>query len=331
MVKPPQPPGPAPAPRQAAEEGEGAEFFAPQTGGYKRTQDGGPGAGKPPPPPQAPPPQAPPPQAAPPAPAGPPIDMSSPKEAGKLLATTVVSAVVDRLKAFANAKGGTLTVADLDGMQSEFDRQAQALSGVFEQSFEVYVKARERASWDQQRNFPFDRLMVKKFSHLFKDGDALGPDDVSRRILPGFFLALGMMLGPEVVEGYQEKCRGIVDRVKGSGKGVFNWESVYQDKEAKALILEAEISLAGYFEDLDKRTTWFLNLANNNLTPLEGAAGGPAAHWELNEAGFRKFLDALLSGLRQHLETDSGKMWITKRYGAETCANLFDILKHVQQ
>lgn len=248
-----------------------------------------------------------------------------------MLATTVVSAVVDRLKTIANAKGGTLTVADLDGMQSEFDRQAQALSGVFEQSFEVYVKARERASWDQQRNYPFDRLMVKKFSYLFKDGDALGPDEISRRILPGFFLALGMMLGPEVVESYQEKCRGIVERVKGNGKGVFNWEAVYEDMEAKALTLEAEISLAGYFEDLEKRTTWFLTLVNANLTPPEAGAGGPAAYWELNEVGFRKFLNALLSSLREHLETDNGKMWITKRHGAETCASLFDILKHVQQ
>ena len=257
--------------------------------------------------------------------------MSSPKEAGKMLATTVVSAVVDRLKAVANAKGGYLTAVDLDGMQAEFDRQAQALSGVFEQSFEVYVKARERASWDQQRNYPFDRLMVKTFSYLFKDGDALGPDEISRRILPGFFLALGMMLGPEVVEGFQEKCRVIVERVKGSGKGVFNWEAVYGDEEAKALTLEAEIAMAGYFEDLDKRTTWFLNLVNANLTPVDSDAGEPAAHWELNEIGFRKFLNALLSSLREHLETDSGKMWITKHHGAETCANLFDILKHVQQ
>ncbi len=327
MAKLPQTQGSAPAPQQAGGEGEGAEFFAPETGGYKRTQDGGPGPDMPP----LPSPQTPPPQAAPPPQASAPVDMSSPKEAGKLLATTVVSAVVDRLKAVANARGGHLTIGDLDGMQSEFDRQAEALSGVFEQSFEVYVKARERASWDQQRNYPFDRLMVKKFSHLFKEGDALGPDEVSRRILPGFFVALGMMLGPEVVEGYQEKCRGIVERVKGNGKGVFNWEAVYKDTEAKALILEAEISLAGYFEDLEKRTTWFLNLVNANLTPVDSGAEGPAAYWEFNEVGFLKFLNALLSGLREHLETDNGKMWITKRYGADTCANLFDILKHVQQ
>ena len=68
MGKTPEHPGPAPAPRQAAKEGGGTEFFAPETGGYKRTQDGGPGAGMPPSPqPQAPAPQAPPPPAAPPA------------------------------------------------------------------------------------------------------------------------------------------------------------------------------------------------------------------------------------------------------------------------
>ncbi|MEE9194395.1 MAG: hypothetical protein V3U44_01030, partial [Alphaproteobacteria bacterium] len=158
------------------------------------------------------------------------MDMSSPKDISKALADTVVTALVDKLKAEAEARGGHLTSADLEAMQADFNRQAEALSSVFEQSFEVYVKARERAVWDQQRNYPFDRLMVKKFSKLFRDGGEIGPDDLSRRMLPGFFVALGMMLGTEVVEKYQEKCRGVVEKVKASGKSVFNWDDVYADE-----------------------------------------------------------------------------------------------------
>ncbi len=232
MAEKPKPP---PSP-QAADSGGGAEFFAPATSGYART-DEAPAAGAAPPPPARPPvkqaqpraparptvQQAPPPppvQQAPlptrpkvPPPPAQPLDMSSPKDASKALADTMVQSFVDKMKAAAQAKGGHLSVQDLENMQADFDRQAKALSGALEQSFEAYVHARERSAWDQERNFPFDRLMVKKFSKMFRDGEALGPDDLHRRMLPGFFVALGMMLGPEVVEQNQEKLRVVVKRV----------------------------------------------------------------------------------------------------------------------
>jgi len=312
-----------------------AQFFANEGGGYRRSQDGGMGAGTVPRPPMppvrtaAPRPAAP--QPSPPKPPAKPMDMTSPKDVSKALAETVVGAFVDRMKTEAHARGGHLTIRDIDAMQEEFNRQTQALRGMFEKSFEVYVKARERAVWDTQRNYPFDRLMVKKFSHLFRDGEKLGKDDISRRILPGFFVALGMMLGPDIVEEYQEKIRRVVDRVKSSGKSVFNWDDVYKDNEAKAVSLDAEIALAGHFKDFQKRAAWFINLVNGHLTPPDPGTPAAAAGWELNDAGFRKFLNALMADLRQALDTDNGKLQITKRYGADTCADLFDILEQIKQ
>jgi len=257
--------------------------------------------------------------------------MSTPKGASTVLATTMVQSFVERMKAEAQAKGGHLTVQDMDNMQADFDRQAQALSGALEKSFEVYVKARERSVWDSQRNFPFDRLMVKKFSNLFRDGKALGADDLCRRMLPGFFVALGMMLGPEVVEEYQEKLRAVVERVRGDGSGVFNWDDVYKDPVAKTLALSAEVDVAMHFDEFDKRARWFINMVNGHLTPLEPGAHANMAAWELTEPGFKKFLHSLMGDLRAQLDTDSGKMAITKKYGGSTCADLFDIIAHVQQ
>ncbi|MBC8337469.1 MAG: hypothetical protein H8E39_02130 [Alphaproteobacteria bacterium] len=257
--------------------------------------------------------------------------MTSPKGASKVLATTMVQSFVERMKAEAQAKGGHLTVQDMEDMQADFDRQAQALSGALEKSFEVYVKARERSVWDSQRNFPFDRLMVKKFSKLFREGEALGKDDLNRRMLPGFFVALGMMLGPDVVESYQEKLRAVVERVRGDGSGVFNWDDVYSDPTAKGIALHAEVDVANHFDEFDKRAQWFINLVNGHLTPVEAGAHANVVNWELTHAGFLKFLDAVMTDLRAQLDTDSGKMAITKKYGAETCADLFDILGHVRQ
>ena len=97
--------------------------------------------------------------------------MSTAKGASDALATTMVQGFVEQMKAAAKAKGGHLTVQDMEDMQAEFDRQTQALSGALERSFGAYVKAQERSNFDQQRHSPFDRLMVKKFSGLFKDGE----------------------------------------------------------------------------------------------------------------------------------------------------------------
>ena len=241
------------------------------------------------------------------------VDMSSPESTSKALAETMVRSFVDKMKAVAKAKGGHLSVKDLEDMQADFDRQAEALSGALAQSFEVYVKAWEQSNWDQQRSFPFDRLMVKKFSHLFKEGETLGPDDLSRRMLPGFFVALGMMLGPDVVEDQQEKLRGVVERVKEQGKSVFNWDDVYGDKTSIGVSLNAEVAIARHFDEFEKRSEWFIGMVNGHLAPVEPDSHPNAVNWELTPKGFTKFLGALLADLRAHLQTDTGKMAITKR------------------
>ena len=256
--------------------------------------------------------------------------MSTAKGASDALATTMVQGFVEQMKAAAKAKGGHLTVQDMEDMQAEFDRQTQALSGALERSFGAYVKAQERSNFDQQRHSPFDRLMVKKFSGLFKDGDHLGPDDLCRRMLPGFFVDLGMMLGPDVIEEYQEKLRAVVKRVKDDGQGVFNWEFVYKDKTAIGIALNAEVEIAQHFDEYDKRSEWFINMINGHLTAVEADAHPKVPDWEISTEGFKAFMRGWLSDLRQQLDSDSGKMAITKKYGSETCADLFDIYAHLE-
>lgn len=328
MAKQPESKAPAPGDQKGGQGNGGAEFYAKVDTGYVRTDDvpAAPAAAPPP----AGPATAPAPAAPEPAPeTSPAIDMSSPESTSKVLADTMVHAFVDRMKAEANAKGGHLSVQDLENMQDDFDRLAAGLSKALAQSFEVYVKARERSVWDQHRDYPFDRLMVQRFSHLFKEGDTLGPEDLSRRMLPGFFVALGMMLGPDVVEENQRKLRVVVDRVQAQGKSVFNWDEVYQDQTSKGVALSTEVAIAIHFDEFEKRSDWFINIVNGHLIPVDADTHPNAANWEMTPARFKNFLNGLLKDLRAQLDTDTGKMAITKRYGAEACAGLFDILTMV--
>jgi len=242
---------------------------------------------------------------------------ATPKQSAKVAATVMVDSMVGRLKSEAQRKG-SISVAYLDAMQAEFAKQAEKLSQALERSFDSFVEAKERAEWGMKRDQPFDRVIVKAFSELFLDEDYTRFDRVSRRMLPGFFMALNMMLGEELVNEYQENCQLLVERLREEHGSAFDWELVYGQPEAKALMLDAAITIADY----DRRSNWFIELINGNLGPMDGAPKEEAG-WEMTPTGFKRFLDHLFKDLRDALATDSGKLRITKRHGAETCAQIF--------
>jgi hypothetical protein len=251
----------------------------------------------------------------------------SPKHASKVVAKTMVGSMVDRMRAEAQRKG-SLSVADLDAMQADFDKQAEQLGQALEKSFDNFVEAKERTEWGMKRDLPFDRVIVKSFSELFLDEDYSRFDRVSRRMLPGFFMALNMMLGEEQVEEYQEHSRLIVARLRDAQGDDFEWDTVYVEPEAKALMLDAAVIIATFFKDYDRRSQWFMELINGHLGSLEGAPKEEAG-WEMTPAAFNRFLGHLFKDLRKELSTDTGKLHITKRHGADTCADIFEILQAI--
>jgi hypothetical protein len=71
-------------------------------------------------------------------------------------------------------------------------------------------------------------------------------------------------------------------------------------------------------------------MINGHLTAVEAEAHPKVRDWEISTEGFKAFMRGWLSDLRQQLDSDSGKMAITKKYGAETYADLFDFYAHFE-
>ncbi|MEE8350739.1 MAG: hypothetical protein V3R37_00895 [Rhodospirillales bacterium] len=63
------------------------------------------------------------------------------------------------------------------------------------------------------------------------------------------------------------------------------------------------------------------------FAPVEPDAHPNVIGWELTNKGFMPFLSGLLSELWAQLQIDNGEMALTKRFGGDTVASLFDILK----
>jgi hypothetical protein len=263
----------------------------------------------------------------------PPTAAASPKDQSRVLAETVVASFLDRLTVEAERRGGWLSVGDIHDLSHEFEKKTEALQAVFEESFEAYVRIRERAVWNQARRYPFDRLIVRKFERLFvgEGGRAFGDGALSRRMLPGFFLAMNLMLGDDVIEDYQARCRAIVERLQEKSGDAFEWNDAHQDPEAGRVTLDAVAAMAAYFGNLEKRTAWFLAIINDHLAPPDTAREGQATvTWRFTEGAFHQFLAALFADVRQTMATERGRLAITRSHGGEACAALWDILEELE-
>ena len=255
--------------------------------------------------------------------------IASPEEQTKQLAQSVVSSFTSRLTEEATAKGGYLSVQDLQSLNQEFEQKTDELKQVLEKSFEDYVSAREKASWDQARKYPFDRMIVKTFSYMLEtDSRKLRrSDSVSRRILPGFFMVLTMILGPDQLEAYQGKCRAVVKLVKRAYGDKFEWEDIYESDDARAIVIDALIDIAHGFDDIDRRAVWFIDMVNSHLPPADDKTTQTEAEWTFSTDGFKQFFKALMSDLNDALDSEGGRLLITRRHGVEETVELVSLMR----
>lgn len=257
-----------------------------------------------------------------------PVTPTNVKDVSRALAANTVGTLVDQMRTAAAANGGMLTLDDIDKMQTQMAQSAKDIERQMEQAFEQYADAQERQRWASARRDVFFRLLVKQFAHLFKE--PASRKTVSRRMLPGFFMATAMLLGPDAVEKYQERCRNIVARLKDDTDGEhFDWDAFYNERDALTVSLDAQVIIAAGFVDFDKRANWFLTLVNSHLSPAGGNDSEAEQRWELAEPGLRRMLDALFGNLRKVLSSEKGRERLLKRHGKDVVGNALQALKRV--
>lgn len=244
------------------------------------------------------------------------------KEHSAVLAQTVVTSFTDRLKMEAGKKGGMLTIDDIDNLNEEFEQKMGALETVFEASFNQFLKAHDQAPDEvAPKTMPFNRLLISRFARFFKEGT------ISRRILPGFNMAIGMMLGQELLDGYQERCHAIMKRLGGGNEDNCELSTYYYYDEAGKVVLDAQIAMTFHFKSFDRRVEWFVDLVNDHLAPASDNADDKEKAYEFTKGGLIRIFDAMLTDLKEAISTEGGRIAITKQYGVETIIELADTLQ----
>jgi len=229
------------------------------------------------------------------------------RERSRALAHAVVAAFSERLKEEAVKQGGFLSKRHIDELNIEFQAKSDQLTSVFEQAFVDAAREQEELKWHAIKRPAFDRLMVKRFEHLLihRGADGIAHGTISRRMLPGFFLALHMMMGPEERERYHWRCDAAVERIM-KGRVPVDWDLIDQDADVHDIVLDAQYAIAMHFDDLGRRTDWFIHITNSHLAPPAHKDAGDA-NWELTPHASTVLLNSLLADLSSAVSDDV--MW----------------------
>ena len=251
---------------------------------------------------------------------------ASAKQQSAQAASETMTSMVDEMRDLAEKRGGYLTLDDLDQMQDQFQARAEELAASLEKSFEVFSEAKKKAVWDNKRSYGFNRLIVKKFSKLFENEDKGRAGRISRRVIPGFFMALEMMVGPEQIQKNKDDCQKIIKKIRHEHQDKFDWDYVYQSKDVETVVLDVLVQVAVTFANFEKRSHWFIELVNANLAPQHDLEASDA-NWEMNLTSFKMFMAALLTDLAREIANEQGRKRLIKQHGAGACNTVIKVVR----
>ncbi len=262
------------------------------------------------------------------------VSAESGSDSGEDLPFEIMDRFVDCLIREMAKPEAVISADDVKTLAADFkSRNAPEYLARFRDYFDECLSRHEEEIWDQTRKRPFDRMVVKRFSHLFPAEGELdnNMDALSRRILPGFFISIKQMAGPELFEQCQTSCKAIIKSEEKSSGNRLQWEKIYNNAEANELVDDVLVVIASYFENFEKRCEWMHDIIGSHLASPEDYAfeGEATGKWLLGMDHIHRLLQAMFGSLQEKLADDEGRRNMENRYGRKSYLALEAIIKNI--
>lgn len=161
----------------------------------------------------------------------------------------------------------------------------------------------EALRWDERRRHPFERLLIRRFAHLLpkREGDEGVREGapLSRRLIPGFMVAVTKMIGIDHYTDCEARIGEAVDRMKAESPAPVDWSHLSAQAEVVAQIDQALADMAPYFDNLGKRLDWLTAVVNGHLGPPPPEDGERL--WVMDRDSALLLLRALYGDTRRRL------------------------------
>ncbi len=148
---------------------------------------------------------------------------------------------------------------------------------------------------------PFARALVQPFSHLLEkaNGPSLESGAISRRFLPGFFVAIRLMVGGERYDGFQTVCDDVLAEERlapnANPDSTEFWDECFAREEVSNVVAEVYARFLLRFDPYDKRKGWFIKLINSKLGALPSVLPDePSSQWRFGDNHFLALMGTVL-------------------------------------
>lgn len=250
------------------------------------------------------------------------------------LAQLVLDDFTDQMIEMINKSTHGLTTYDIRTFLTEYKTQSFIThTPAFKSHFQHCLNLREQELFDP-RLLPFQRVLTMSFANLFPPEGALTDNThyISRRILPGLFLALEKMVGSDLFQQGDEACHEVLNTTKDA-KGIVIWEDLCAHPYVLDAMDDLLMRLVNHFENPLKRIRWMLTIINNDLADpndvdFEGQAN---QDWQLDERGMINVLRHLFDNLRHRLTDQGDARALAQKYGQDTARQLVDLIKVLER
>ena len=222
--------------------------------------------------------------------------------------------------------GGRVDAHTLRNMAGDFQKLNQVTNAALSQSFSDCNLARLNQRHRDQRKDHLGRLLVEQFAALFVEKGGLRPSQggLSSDILPGFFHALALALGADLLDRYRSRCNEIVERLQAAAGDDFDWATYFNESEINDILIEILASLSRTFSNFERRKSWFIDILNKERRSYPGAKG-----LGFSDAHFQNMAHALFDHLKVAIDDNSSRSGMVKKFGRSTVAEIEIFLDNI--
>ena len=247
------------------------------------------------------------------------VDAQSSDEARLSVAVALrtLDVVEDILATMTTREGRELSTNDI----REVFRSLKYSPGLLPALLET--KERPGLTFKWVRN-PFSRALVTPFEHLLSSPPEIPIDDahpLSRRFLPGFFVAFRLMIGSRPWEEAEERVKSIVQQD--------DTKDLMAHTGIRTEVFSMYAKALNQLENTDKHVSWLVRIINSRLSKLESEYDSKD-EWTFTLAHLQQiFREALCDAPDSNEPSAEFQERVTESLGAEQCEQAVAVLKRV--
>lgn len=228
---------------------------------------------------------------------------------------------------------GSHKLEDLRELAESFRESQRSTQALFQNSFFSCNQARLNVAWKKDLGDHLLRLLIEQIFPLFveESGPQIERGGLSRKMTPGLFQAIILIVGTQTLEDCDRKCSTIVERLRDELGDDFEWDDFFEDSEARRVLVRILADLAHSFDDFTRSRERFIDLVNQGYLGGNDGERPGVSEWRFDDKQFATFARYFFVPLVEAMVSDEERAHIASRSDDAALDQIKNFLEHIAE